>query len=284
MSRACGCSRTLALWVTPVLAAALAFPQAQAQVAQPATLRGRVVSDTTMRPIADAEVYLPTLEKSARTDAKGAFRILGIPPGTHRVRARRLSYAMYDVSVVFGDGETVDLPIVLPRVRELDPVSVVGEANLPLSFLDHRAVGFGYFMTRSDLEKLTASHLSRALAQAPGVGLILGLNGQAWILSRRATVPIRSIQRPGNHNSDEVWWPEPAEAMTGMKAGCYARVYLDRALLNPHTPAEPVDINRYPPEMLEAIEYFAGPSQTPSEYARLNSRCGVLVLHTRRGP
>lgn len=269
------------LWAGLLALAALpgtAVPQTE----RLATLKGRVSADTTLRPIADAEVYLPDLTKSVRTDSWGAFRISDIPAGRHRVRARHVGYASFDAWVTLGEGQAVELGIVLPRVAVLDTVSVVSEANLPLSFLDHRAVGLGRFLVRADLEKLTASHLSRALVQVQGVSLLSGRSGQAWILSKRAAAPIRSLSGGGSQPGDEVWSPGASERSDGMVPGCYARVYLDRQLLNPTSPAEPVDINQFPPEMIEAVEWFAGPSQTPMEYSKLNSRCGVLVLHRRR--
>ncbi len=33
---------------------------------------------------------------------------------------------------------------------------------------------------------------------------------------------------------------------------------------------------------IEAIEFYAGPSETPAKYNNLNANCGVLVVHTRR--
>jgi hypothetical protein len=42
------------------------------------------------------------------------------------------------------------------------------------------------------------------------------------------------------------------------------------------------DLNRIAAEDLEAIEFYAGPAQTPAEYSTLDATCGVLVLHTRR--
>lgn len=42
------------------------------------------------------------------------------------------------------------------------------------------------------------------------------------------------------------------------------------------------DINTVPASSVAAIDFYAGPSQTPLKYAKLNSACGVLVIHTRR--
>ena len=35
------------------------------------------------------------------------------------------------------------------------------------------------------------------------------------------------------------------------------------------------------PDQIQAIEFYAGPAETPSEYQTLNSDCGVLVIWTR---
>ena len=69
------------------------------------------------------------------------------------------------------------------------------------------------------------------------------------------------------------------------RCDCYAHVYLNNAPYYRGGQGEPVpDINRFSPSQIEAIEYYAGSSQTPSQYSRLNSQCGVIVLHTRRSP
>jgi hypothetical protein len=43
-------------------------------------------------------------------------------------------------------------------------------------------------------------------------------------------------------------------------------------------------VNDYGIKSIEAVEYYSSPAQTPSMYNRLNSTCGVFVIHTRRSP
>ncbi|MEX2152996.1 MAG: hypothetical protein WD825_06615 [Gemmatimonadaceae bacterium] len=87
----------------------------------------------------------------------------------------------------------------------------------------------------------------------------------------------------GQHPS--IWCPrdedKPLQAY-GYRCGCYAKVYLDRQLMNPQTPTEPFDVNSIATAMIEAVEWYAGPAQLPPELNKLNSVCGVLVIHTRR--
>jgi hypothetical protein len=47
-------------------------------------------------------------------------------------------------------------------------------------------------------------------------------------------------------------------------------------------PTEPFDISMIAPEQVEAVEFYAGPAQTPLKYSRMGSNCGVLVIWTRR--
>jgi len=53
-------------------------------------------------------------------------------------------------------------------------------------------------------------------------------------------------------------------------------------MVNASRPTEPFDISTIEADQLEAVEYYSGPSQLPLKYATLDSRCGVLVLWTRR--
>ena len=77
------------------------------------------------------------------------------------------------------------------------------------------------------------------------------------------------------------WYnPDKHERQQGMKFGCYARVYLDHALLNPY--AEPVDLHQFFIQQIQAIEWYASSADTPPEYMSRAAPCGVMVIHTRR--
>ena len=52
----------------------------------------------------------------------------------------------------------------------------------------------------------------------------------------------------------------------------------------PSTPADPVNVNDFGVRSIEAVEYYASAGQVPSMYSRINSTCGVFVIHTRRSP
>lgn len=239
-----------------------------------AVLTGVVLTDSTKQPIANAEVSLPILSKTALTDEKGEFRIDGIAPGVQQIRIRRLGYGEFNGHVNFTKGEIVRRTVYLRHVVTLDSVVV----NAAASAEETRRSGFGHVLTRDDLAKHESQQLSDVLSHVPGVEVVRGVSGHAWIASSRG---------PGSSmNPNGAPLPLSREdVLEGAKQGkCYAQVYLDGALVYAGASGELFDINSVQPASIESIEYFAGPAQTPTRYMRLNSGCGVVVIHSRRGP
>ena len=65
---------------------------------------------------------------------------------------------------------------------------------------------------------------------------------------------------------------------------CPAAVWLDGVpIYRGGVSGSVTNVNRFAPTEVEAVEYYAGPAQTPAEYVGLHS-CGVVVIHTRRQP
>ena len=103
-----------------------------------------------------------------------------------------------------------------------------------------------------------------------------GRGNQAWVVSGRVggSLSGRALRRG-----------DAADVQAGARPDCYARVYMDGKKAYAGRDGEPLfDVNSLHPAQLEAVEYYAGPAQTPLEYSDLDSTCGVLVLWTRRSP
>ena len=289
-----------------------------ARVTGVATFSGAVVTDSSDRPIADAEVSLPGIQKIGLTNERGAFRLADIPAGEHQVNVRRVGYGPIDTRITFASNETVRRRIMMSRSNRLDTV-VVTESVLPSTFDEHKKLGLGKFITREELEKARGRRLSEVLGSIQGAGMITGAMGNAYLASARgmsarlpgcspgvfatfngdglktkpggAATPTcaMSTADPGNG----IYCPEgPQEKLRGIGCGCYAQVYMDRQLLNPVTSqlvngklvraTPPFDINSFGLDQVEAIEFYKSASETPGMYAALDSPCGVLVLWTRR--
>jgi protocatechuate 3,4-dioxygenase beta subunit len=262
---------------TRLARAELTLDPQSALVARGAEFTGIVVSDSTHVPIAGAEVALPDLGKSALTDTAGRFRLMGIPAGDQRVQVRRLGYGAADTKVSFRAGETVERRVVLGRAVLLEPVTV-SERELDrrmASFEENRRVGLGHFMTRAEIAKYDGMTITSALSQLGSAVRVLG-NQSIWVTSNRAPRPPCG---PGDTACFEShgWWARP-----GAPIACYSLVYLDKVLMNgAHEPTEPFDLRTIAPERVQAMEFYAGPSETPLEYSRMASDCGVLVIWTR---
>jgi len=271
-----------------------------AQTTGSAVFAGTVV-DSLQHPIAEAEVSLPGLTLSRLTDTNGNFRLTGLPGGPQRVVVRRIGFGQLDTSIVFADSQTVLRRITLGRIVRLDSVVVQGRSlDLDMtSFEEHRKLGFGRFVTREQLEKTAGTTLAGALGGLQGIAFISGSSTQSWVVSKRPAATRCPPVRPGTGLNDAIaaqrttdaclrserlyYVPEDFEAGTGVKRACYALVYLDRAPLNATHPTMPFDVNTFLPSQIEAVEWYESDSQVPSPYPANNARCGLLVLHKRRG-
>lgn len=247
----------------------------------------------------------------ARTDASGTYRICGAPVNTALtlqaaddstrsavipVRLADRRFTRVDMSMdrmpqrgTVLTGMVVDSlrqPISGADIALLDSVVVSEAATDPAlsDFEDNRRIGLGHFFTRAEPAKVEQQKLADALWQAPGAGFIGG-RFQAYIYSKRAPPAMCSTKaRPDCFASHGYYVPNASEAAQGAQVACYPQIYLDGALMNTGNPTPPFDINSILPHQIEAIEWYSGPSQTPARYSGLGSRCGVLVIHTRRNP
>lgn len=242
-----------------------------------ATFAGTVVSDTANpKPVAEAEVLIPSLQKSVRANARGEFRLREIPPGTHQVQVRRLGYGPLDVTLTFAANQTIQRRVVLATVQVLSQVDIVAERvrdPMLMKFEENRKLGLGKFWTRDDLKPLDALKVGSLLESVPSVNVVAG----QWLMRRRGVTTLgaggkfyRIEQLNGRIDSIRA-------------AVCPVTIYVDRKRLFGGGEGEPIpNLRSITVESIEAIEFYSGPASTPAEYSGLNSNCGVLVLHTRR--
>jgi hypothetical protein len=136
------------------------------------------------------------------------------------------------------------------------------------SFEDNRRLGLGHFLTRADLAKLEGGPSTSSILQSfNGLSMVRGQGGRSWITGAHGTRMVN---------------PDRMDKALGAHPSCYAQVYLDNLEVYSGRDEEPLfDVNSIPPSQIEGIEYYATPAQTPSQYTRLNSTCGVLVIWTR---
>lgn len=249
-----------------------------------ASFSGMVLVDSLKTPIVLAEVSIVDLGKTTISDTKGAFAIHGIPAGEHHVVVRRVGYGPFDTKITFADHATLTRDVLLPRAVRLDSV-VVKSTSLARELEDfehNRKLGFGHFWTREDLEKLRDRSLASIFSETPGLAVIKGVGSAAWIAARRGNKSLGSaFSKTGAYPVDSV-----EKRLGALEGTCYSSVYLDGHRVFRPTPGRlqmgMFNLALISPDQIEAIEYYAGPAETPQQYNDSDSDCGVLVIHTRR--
>src|SRR6266480_2326676 len=133
---------------------------------QTGSVAGTVRDAGSGAPLAAAGVTVVGTRLTSTTQADGRYAIAGVPPGTHRLRARLLGYTPGDTTVVVQDGResVVDFGLRGSAI-ELNPVVAVGYANV----------------RKSDLTGAVSSVSAEEFATkaAPTVTLSSGLQGKA---------------------------------------------------------------------------------------------------------
>lgn len=245
----------------PALAQTIAFVVAMAVAgtdlqAQSRNLRG-IVTDTSGRPIQNAEVRIMELGRVARTDSTGAFAIPRLTARVVDLTIRRLGYEMrfMRVSMISGEGDSVVIalasePVVLAGVEIEAPEAV--HPNFA-EFERRRSRGIGMFLTQADMEKNNSSYTSDAFRTLPGVRLVR-VNGGMGVRFG-STQGMRSAR--GSECQPMIW-------VDGQRA-----------------PGMEVDDIRA--NDVYGVEVYRGASTTPVQFATGGAtQCGVIAVWTRR--
>jgi hypothetical protein len=232
---------------------------------QAQTIHGTVIDDSTSQPIAAAEVALLDSLGNNRgsdiTDVEGRF-VLIAHPGLYVFRIRRIGYEQTttgELDVPPGS-TTVDVTLAIRSVPTiLDPAMVTGE-RLPFApgplreFYRRKERGWGLHLTREEIEEKAPVRMTDVFWNLPGVRVrVTGGRGAVVRMTRQARVE------------------EP----------CPPSLYVDGVRIRGGIDSF---LNEILPYEVEAIEIYRGASETPADFLDSNSRCGVIVLWTRRGP
>ena len=90
------------------------------QPAATGALSGRVIADSTSRPVAGAMIAIGETGRSALSDSAGVFSTVGIPSGIHIVRVRALGFAPFEQRIRFDWGQRVEYRRCLDRAAADD--------------------------------------------------------------------------------------------------------------------------------------------------------------------
>ncbi len=230
-------------------------------LAQQAALLGTVLEDSTERPIVNAEIAIPALQRLVRSDSAGNFSLSGIPSGVYRVTVRAVGRAPLQETIAFGTAGRIERDYLLARATTtLEQVDVRADATVEdvrlAEFHARRRFGTGRFVTQEVLAQADGRALADVLASR-----IPGLRSESMGGNQRAMVSARGV-------------------ISFRSQRCYVKVMVDRILRYNGTPDPLFDINTLDPATLVGVEYYTT-AQVPAEFNGTGSPCGTLVIWTR---
>ena len=256
-------------------------------------IRGAVRADSTLTPIHGAFVALIGVDGSAVASAvsgsDGRF-VLHAEPGRFLLHVRRVGYSptVTPEFEVPAAGTEVELTVLLPEdALVLDTLAVEGEAEPfapgPLrGFYERKRRGWGLFLTFEEIEAKNPGQATDIFRNLAGVRVV-PTGGRQWSIRMAragATLPSYTTGKPPECHAPSC--PDPRDEEPKPKQQeCNVNVYIDGALLRDG----PGVINQMVfASDVEAVEVYRGPAETPADFLSSNSRCGVIVIWTRRGP
>ena len=244
--------------------------------AQSAVLTGTVVRDSSGAPIADAEVSIPSLNRSTRTNYRGEFRLNALPAGALAVVVRLPGFAPLTDSITFADGARIDRefslraqPVTLDTVRTSTPERKYISPNLR-DFEERRTSGRGgYFIDDSTLRKeQNRPMLNILMGRIPGLTRVRVPPNRVFVGTARKCAA----------------GPELLNCK-GSNSACPVTLYVDGVRVfdaaNSPLPSDVPDLGLFRPEEYAGIEYYPGGASLPAKYGAASSGCGVLLLWSR---
>ena len=229
------------------------FPtQVQAQEKK-ASITGRVSTAGGTVPVPGARIKVVNVRKTAVTDSVGRFEFASLRPGQYLVEAMVIGYAPLSAVVVLVENERKDIEFRTDTAGALLPTIYVEGEEQPMLiraatvFERRKAGGHGRYITRDDILQRNPMRILDMIRFLPGV---------------RMNCYGTSCQVRLNHDP----------------RNCPPAVFVDDQRTSITV------LENTPPNDIEGVEIYRGPSETPPELNNELARCGgVIALWTRRG-
>ncbi|MFC1639267.1 carboxypeptidase regulatory-like domain-containing protein [Gemmatimonadota bacterium] len=233
-------------------------------------LEGRVVDDMSGLSLVGARVLLLNRYRKivghSITNQDGRFRFERRQSDMFRLETRAVGYreAVSPLVWITENRDSTEMEVRLARFAVLlAPLEIVGmsspKPSAVLENVEHRiSNGFGYHLTREDIEERRPQRISDLLMTLPGVNA-----------AGRSAGGGRNIYM--------------SRALPGLPGGCPVKIFVDGMLANRDDDGSGVIIDDLvSPLDIEVIEVFRGLGTIPPEFLTFGARCGVIAIWTRR--
>jgi len=222
------------------------------------------VSDTSLRPVAFAEVSILRTDIKLTTNSSGRFRFVDVPAGQYLLIVRRLGYRPISAIVEVAAADTLRLSYSMePATRMLDSV-VVSASTMSLRMVEfekRRREGVGFFITEEQIDRRNLPVSADYLRLAPSVTLTPTHNASG--ISELVAIS----RREGG-------------SLFGEGAGaCAMQVLVDGVPMPRRFPLELLPT----PKDIAGIEIYAGAASVPAQFDGADRRCGMIIVWTRDG-
>jgi len=246
------------------------------------TVTGVFLDASSGEPVEGATVLLPDLGQTVITNEFGRFTFSSLPPGEIDLRVTRLGYAPSEgrVGVLFARTTHTEVRLSTEPIA-MEPIEVTAVRQrivLPgLEELERRIhSGWGKFVLEDEIQRRRPTKLSQML-QETGVDVIG--DGAGIRIRRTGCAPLVYVDDVKmTHMPRGGGGVTPAKLATPASRSRFA----DPATGPTGEAADAVNNLVHPMDVV-AIEVYRGPAETPGQYIDSNSRCGVILIWTRRG-
>lgn len=257
-----------AQWVLSgmLILTAAASTQLMAQAPPPPKPRDGLLSGVVTNlngvPLPRVEVLIINTDLKAITNDSGVYEFLAAPTGKLRLVARRIGFEPEEGSVSLQSNlhKQVDFSLKgMPEALNSVMVREAGGLGRMNEFWARRMNGNGAYITRDDIERRRPQRPSDLLRTVSGVRVVLGDGGfdhPVIAMSRNAIVT-------GGGRS--------------VSPQCRVTYYVDGNYVAVGT----FHMDDMTPSVIEGIEVYRGPSETPPRFRQRDTACGVIVIWTR---
>lgn len=239
--------------------------QAGAQPQQYARLRGVVTDASTQQPVRGVRVVIAATGRFVTTDSVGRFELRDIPTGVIRFFFTAEGFPRTSVVLAFARGETMvqafeldstaagtapDTGAANRRAQWLAATEIKAEPSRGVRYEDFERrmkTGRGQYVTRQEIEQRGYNSLADAARNVRGVAVDCVGFSSCRVRFARAAI------------------------------NCAPQFIVDGRPDNHFGPFVAV-------RDIEGLEFYAGASDVPGEFAGFDAACGVVVVWTRNGP